>query len=257
MTAKHLRHRVGDIAPKTILQNMMHDFLSDMHTKRDAPTSRSRHIHRQKIIGHNAVYAIMFIAKSHWPLMAKVMQKKPSPEIDFLLRYSSTMLEEALSDYQYKYQSSDNHRTEDLHAIVLNNLAIASEYNAVLVEAINKLNSNGILVMAVLGDGSCIGLRELLAHTNIRFRPLVDIKTIGNMATAIGLAEVICDSDKVIIRYQDIHNLFEDLQALGCIESEHESHSLEDIARTTQLYTADQVIEIEFEIIKVIGQKKA
>lgn len=88
-----------------------------------------------------------------------------------------------------------------------------------LVQARRSLAPDGLLVGALVGDGSFPLLRRLLAGEGMRgiarMHPQIDLKTFGNLLQRAGFALPVVDVEATALRYANWRRLVDDLRGAG------------------------------------------
>lgn len=88
-----------------------------------------------------------------------------------------------------------------------------------LVAARRALMPDGLLLGALVGDGSLPLLRRLLVGDGMRavarLHPQIDLKTFGNLLQRAGFALPVADVEAMTLRYRDWRTLVADLRAAG------------------------------------------
>jgi hypothetical protein len=88
-----------------------------------------------------------------------------------------------------------------------------------LVQARRALRPVGLLLGALVGDGSLPLLRRLLAGEGMRaiprLHPQIDLKTLGNLLQRAGFALPVSDVEPLTLRYRHWRTLVADLRAAG------------------------------------------
>ena len=88
-----------------------------------------------------------------------------------------------------------------------------------LVQARRCLSPDGLLIGAMVGDGSFPLLRRLLVGDGLRaiprMHPQIDLKTLGNLLQRTGFALPVTDVEATALRYRDWRRLVADLRCGG------------------------------------------
>lgn len=88
-----------------------------------------------------------------------------------------------------------------------------------LVRARHLLSPDGLLIGALVGDGSFPLLRRLLAGEGMRaiprMHPQIDLKSFGNLLQRTGFALPVADVEATALRYRDWRALVRDLRRAG------------------------------------------
>jgi SAM-dependent methyltransferase len=88
-----------------------------------------------------------------------------------------------------------------------------------LVQARRSLAPDGLLIGALVGDGSFPLLRRLLAGEGMRgiarTHPQIDLKTFGNLLQRAGFALPVADVEATVLRYSGWRRLVADLRSTG------------------------------------------
>jgi SAM-dependent methyltransferase len=88
-----------------------------------------------------------------------------------------------------------------------------------LVQARRCLSPDGLLIGALVGDGSYPLLRRLLVSEGVRaiprMHPQIDLKTFGNLLQRTGFALPVTDVEATVLRYGDWRRIVADLRSTG------------------------------------------
>lgn len=88
-----------------------------------------------------------------------------------------------------------------------------------LVQTRALLRGDGMLIGAMVGDGSFPMLRRLLAGEGMRgvarMHPQIDLKSLGNLLQRTGFALPVCDVEAIALRYRSWRAVVRDLRASG------------------------------------------
>lgn len=88
-----------------------------------------------------------------------------------------------------------------------------------LVRARHALSPDGLLIGALVGDGSFPLLRRLLASEGMRaiprMHPQIDLKSFGNLLQRAGFALPVVDVEATVLRYRHWHGLVRDMRRAG------------------------------------------
>lgn len=88
-----------------------------------------------------------------------------------------------------------------------------------LVQVRRSLSPDGLLIGAMVGDGSFPLLRRLLVSEGVRaiprMHPQIDLKTLGNLLQRTGFALPVTDVEATVLRYGDWRRIVADLRSAG------------------------------------------
>jgi SAM-dependent methyltransferase len=139
-----------------------------------------------------------------------------------------------------------------------------------LIQLAHRLNSDGVLLVALAGGETLSALRNCLASAESemtggmspRVLPMGDVRDMGGLISRAGLTMAVADSDVITVTYPDLFKLMEELRAMG------ETNAMTDrikcptprkiFLRTAELYQskygdAEDRLPVEFEIITLTG----
>lgn len=98
-------------------------------------------------------------------------------------------------------------------------LELIDDVPGALVQARALLQPDGLLIGALVGDGSFSLLRRLLVGEGMRaiprMHPQIDVKTFGNLLQRTGFALPVADVEATILRYSGWRRLVGDLRGSG------------------------------------------
>ena len=98
-------------------------------------------------------------------------------------------------------------------------LEVIDDVPGALVQARQALRPDGLLIGALVGDGSFPLLRRLLAGEGMRaiprMHPQIDLKTFGNLLQRTGFALPVTDVEATALRYADWRRIVADLRGAG------------------------------------------
>jgi SAM-dependent methyltransferase len=98
-------------------------------------------------------------------------------------------------------------------------LEVIDDVPGALVQARQALRPDGLLIGALVGDGSFPLLRRLLASEGVRaiprMHPQIDLKTLGNLLQRTGFALPVTDVEATVLRYGDWRRIVADLRNAG------------------------------------------
>ncbi len=85
------------------------------------------------------------------------------------------------------------------------------------------MKNDGLLLMALPVNGTLAELRDCLTHAELelcggvaaRIDPFTDLQQAGRLLQATGFKLPVVDREEVIVRYDDIYGLINDLRAMG------------------------------------------
>ena len=95
-------------------------------------------------------------------------------------------------------------------------LEVTDDVPGALVQARALLRPDGLLIGALVGDGSFPLLRRLLVGQGMRaiprMHPQIDLKTFGNLLQRTGFALPVADVEATVLRYSSWRRLVDDLR---------------------------------------------
>jgi len=98
-------------------------------------------------------------------------------------------------------------------------LEVIDDVPGALVRTRQMLAPDGLMIGALVGDGSFPLLRRLLVGEGMRaiprMHPQIDLKTFGNLLQRTGFALPVCDVEQTVLRYRSWRTIAHDLRAAG------------------------------------------
>ena len=139
-----------------------------------------------------------------------------------------------------------------------------------LVQIRRALKPDGLLLAALIGGETLHELREsfAIAESEItggaspRVSPFAEVRSLGSLLQRADYALPVIDSDRHIVRYQNIFKLFQDLRRMGAtnalVERSRKPLTKKIIARAAEIYAerfsdADGRLRATFDVLWILG----
>jgi SAM-dependent methyltransferase len=139
-----------------------------------------------------------------------------------------------------------------------------------LIQIRRALKPDGLLLAALIGGETLHELRESFAAAESeitggaspRVSPFAEVRSLGSLLQRAGYALPVVDSDRHIVRYQNIFKLFHDLRRMGAtnalIERSRNPLTKKIIARAAEIYAErfsdpDGRLRATFDVLWILG----
>jgi SAM-dependent methyltransferase len=139
-----------------------------------------------------------------------------------------------------------------------------------LVQIRRALKPDGLLLAALVGGETLHELRESFAAAEAeitggaspRVSPFAEVRSLGSLLQRAGYALPVIDSDRHIVRYQDVFKLFQDLRRMGAtnvlIERSRRPLTKKIVARAAEIYVErfsdpDGRLRATFDVLWISG----
>lgn len=139
-----------------------------------------------------------------------------------------------------------------------------------LVQIRRALKPDGLLLAALVGGETLHELRESFAAAESeitggaspRVSPFAEVRSLGSLLQRAGYALPVVDSDRHIVRYQNIFKLFHDLRRMGAanalVERSRKPLTKKIVARAAEIYTErfsdpDGRLRATFDVLWILG----
>jgi hypothetical protein len=139
-----------------------------------------------------------------------------------------------------------------------------------LVQIRRALKPDGLLLAALIGGETLHELREsfAMAESEIsggaspRVSPFAEVRSLGSLLQRAGYALPVVDSDRHIVRYQNIFKLFHDLRRMGAtnalVERSRKPLTKKIAARAAEIYAErfsdpDGRLRATFDVLWILG----
>ena len=117
-----------------------------------------------------------------------------------------------------------------------------------LIQLGRILAPDGLLIGAVVGDGSWTGLRAALARADgnrgiPRFHPQIDVRSVGDLMARAGLTMPVIDVEPIALSYTSLRPAVRDLRHAGlgrCLSAPTRRIDRATLSRAEQAFAADR-----------------